>query len=79
MKPTTSPSSRVGTTPNADGSSTRERQIVAAARLLSWNSSIEVRSSVVSTSPLQTTKRSVMPSAAKRMPPAVPSGFSSTA
>ena len=69
---TTSPSARVGTTPNADGSSTWVRWIVASAPRSSWKATSASRSRVVSTSPLQTTMRSSIPRAAKRMAPAVP-------
>ena len=71
----------VGTTPNADGSSTRVRWMVASASRSMWNSTSASRSSVVSTSPLQTTNRSSKPteSAANRIAPAVPSGYGSTA
>ena len=54
-------------------------EIVASAPRSSWKRTIAPRSRSVSTSPLQTTKRSSMPSAAKRIAPAVPSGSSSTA
>ena len=76
---TTSPSWRVGTTPNADGSATLVRQMVASAPRSSWNATSLPRSSVVSTSPLHTTSRSSRPWAANRIAPAVPSGWSSTA
>ena len=76
---TTSPSPRVGTTPKADGSSTSVSAIVASAPRSTWNWSSADRSSVVRTSPLHTSTRSSTPSAAKRIPPAVPSGSASTA
>ena len=78
-KATTSPSGRVGTTPNDDGSSTWVSEIVASAPRAAWNSTSARRSSVVSTSPLHTTTRSPIPWVAKRIAPAVPSGSSSTA
>ena len=52
---------------------------MASAPRASWNATSASRSSVVSTSPLQTTMRSSIPRAAKRIAPAVPSGWSSTA
>ena len=77
----TRPSSSVGTTPKADGSSTRVRAIVASASRSSWNRTRAVTSRSVRTSPLQTRNRLVTPpaSAAKRMAPAVPSGSGSAA
>ena len=76
---TTAPSSRVGTTPKGDGSETSVNAIVARAPRARWNETSAPRSSVVSTSPLQTTMRSCRSCAANRIAPAVPSGSGSTA
>ena len=58
---TTSPSSRVGTTPNADGSSTLREADGGLGTALVVERHQLARSSVVSTSPLHTTRRSSSP------------------
>ena len=80
-KRSTRPPSSVGTTPKAEGSSTRVRAIVASASRSSWNRTRAETSRSVRTSPLQTRNRLVTPpaSAAKRIAPAVPSGSGSAA
>ncbi len=60
-KRSTRPSSSVGTTPKADGSSTRVRAIVASAARSSWNRTRADTSRSVRTSPLQTRNRLVDP------------------
>ena len=81
MNASTLPWSSVGTTPNALGSSTGVRLMVASAPEVRWKSIRAEMSASVSTSPLTTTKVSSIPAwrAANRMAPAVSRGVGSTA
>ena len=67
------------TMPNSSGLSTEHSASVASASLLAWNSTTDVRSMSVNTSPEMTRKRSSNSWRALRTDPAVPSGVSSVA